>query len=45
MLFGACSSALFVDASVKPSVARLGRISLAAFSVLFAVAEAWSLLV
>ena len=44
MLVGAVSSAMFVDASVKPQVARLGRIALAAFSVLFAIAEIWALL-
>ena len=31
MLVGAVSSAMFVDSSVKPSVARLGRIALTAF--------------
>jgi len=44
MLFGAMSSAMFVDGSVKPSIARLGRIALAAFSVLFAISEVWALL-
>ncbi len=45
MLFGAASSAMFVDSSVKPSVARLGKTCLAVFSVLFTIAEIWSLLV
>jgi hypothetical protein len=44
LLFGAISSAMFVDSSVKPHVARLGKISVAAFGVLFVIAEAWSLL-
>ena len=43
MLAGAVSSAMFVDGSVKPSVARLGRIALTLFSVLFALSEIWSL--
>lgn len=44
MLAGAVSSAMFVDGSVKPSIARLGKIALAAFSVLFALSEILSLL-
>jgi hypothetical protein len=35
---------MFVDSSVKPHVARLGRIALTVFSVLFAVSEIWALL-
>jgi hypothetical protein len=45
MLFGAASSAIFADSSVKPHIARLGKTSLAVFSVLFAITEIWSLLV
>jgi hypothetical protein len=45
MLFGAASSAIFADSSVKPHIARLGKASLAVFSVLFAITELWSLLV
>jgi hypothetical protein len=44
MLFGAISSAMFADASVKPHIAKLGKTSLAVFSVLFAITEIWSLL-
>jgi hypothetical protein len=44
MLAGAVSSSMFVDGSVKPSIARMGRIALAAFSVLFALSEIWSLI-
>jgi hypothetical protein len=44
MLAGAVSSAMFVDGSVKPSVARIGKVALAVFSVLFAVTELWSLI-
>jgi hypothetical protein len=44
MLAGAVSSSMFVDGSVKPSIARLGRIALAAFTLLFALSETWSLL-
>jgi len=44
MLFGAISSAMFADSSVKPHVARLGKTCLAVFSVLFAITEVWSLL-
>jgi len=44
LLFGAFSSAMFVDSSVKPHVARLGKTCLAVFSVLFAIVEVWSLL-
>jgi hypothetical protein len=44
MLFGAISSAMFADSSVKPHVARLGKTCLAVFSVLFAITEIWSLL-
>jgi hypothetical protein len=45
MLIGAISSAMFADSSVKPHIARLGKTSLAVFSVLFAITEIWSLLV
>jgi hypothetical protein len=44
MLFGAISSAMFADSSVKPHIARLGKASLTVFSVLFAITEIWSLL-
>lgn len=44
MLFGAISSAMFADSSVKPHIARLGKICVAIFSVLFAISEVWSLL-
>ena len=44
MLVGAVSSAMFVDSSVKPHVARIGRVALTAFSVLFAISEVWALL-
>jgi hypothetical protein len=44
MLFGAVSSAMFADSSVKPHIARLGKVSLTVFSVLFAITEIWSLL-
>lgn len=44
MLVGAVSSAMFVDASVKPHVARIGRIALTAFGVLFAISEIWALI-
>ena len=45
MLFGAISSAMFADSSVKPHIARLGKICIATFSVLFAITEIWSLLI
>ena len=44
LLFGAISSAMFIDPSVQPHVARLGKISVAVFGALFVIAEAWSLL-
>jgi len=44
MLFGAISSAMFADSSVKPHIARLGKASLTVFGVLFAITEIWSLL-
>jgi len=44
MLFGAISSAMFADSSVKPHIARLGKACLAVFGVLFAITEIWSLL-
>jgi hypothetical protein len=44
MLAGAVSSSMFVDGSVKPSIARMGRIALAAFTVLFALSEIWVLI-
>ncbi len=44
MLFGAISSAMFVDSSVEPHIAKMGKASLAVFSVLFAITEIWSLL-
>ena len=44
MLFGAISSAMFADSSVKPHIARLGKICVTVFSVLFAITEIWSLL-
>jgi hypothetical protein len=44
MLFGAISSAMFADSSVKPHIARLGKICVAVFSVLFTITEIWSLL-
>ena len=45
MLAGAATSAMFADSSVKPHIARLGKASLAVFSLLFALTELWSLLV
>lgn len=42
---GALLSALFIDSGVKSSVARTGKISLAVFTALFAVAEILALLV
>ena len=44
MLASAVSSAMFVDGSVKPSIARMGRIALIVSSVLFAISEIWALL-
>ena len=44
MLFGAISSAMFADPSVKPHIARLGKIGIAVFAVLFAITELWSLI-
>jgi hypothetical protein len=44
MLFGAISSAMFADSSVKPHIARLGKICVTVFSVLFTITEIWSLL-